>query len=168
MSLFRNNRQRAIAYAAFKELERMLKEDGELPPGFAEPLTGETITIKLPPGLSVYREPGKNGDGIIQKKATQDLYGYGVWACFLMKLKAFKQHNVVMQIIREAWAEAMRTPATNVETELDKIDPELAKFVKELKERPGPMRDEQTPRKVERLAKGYAQLTFGTPPAKAA
>ena len=64
---FTNERERAAAFAAYKELERALKEDGELPAGFSEDLSGVEVRVKIPQGTRVYREIGKNGvEKIIQ------------------------------------------------------------------------------------------------------
>ena len=59
-----NPDQKATVYAAFKELERILKLDGNdtLPIGKYD-VSGRTITITLPE-MSVEREAGLKGDGI--------------------------------------------------------------------------------------------------------
>ena len=166
MRIFQTSRQRAIAYAAFKELERILKEDGDMAPGTSYDVSGETITITLPPGTTIYREAGMTGDGTIQKKAVQNLYGYAVWALFLQRLALFKQANDVRRILMLAWKEAME--GTKVEQELNRIDPEIAEFVERLKAMPGPKRTEQTPRKVERKTAALAHMNFNGTPIKVA
>jgi hypothetical protein len=40
MKNFPNLQTKAAAYAAYKDLERMLNEDGDLPPGFSANLSG--------------------------------------------------------------------------------------------------------------------------------
>lgn len=152
------DRQRAIAYAAYKELEKLLKNDGELPPGNYN-ISGESLTIVLSE-TSVSRSVGEGG-GFIYKKATQNLYGWSVWALFLKKLKAFNQAGAVKRILMEAWTESMITGET-VEKELKDIDPELAAFTEELKKQPAPKRREVTPRKITKEAD--AQIIFSRNP----
>ena len=72
---FPNLQSKAAAYAAYKELERMLKADGDLPPGFSQDVSGVSIEITIPNGTTISRDVGLKGDGKIWKKATQNLYG---------------------------------------------------------------------------------------------
>jgi hypothetical protein len=147
---FPNLQTKAAAYAAMKDLERMLKEDGELPPGFNAELSGVTVEIKLPPGTSVTRDAGKKGDGRQEKKATQNLYGWAIlYECFRV-CRLFKQHKklerVLMMIVRRAVNRAISSQEAFAE-----LMPRRAEEIKELKDSlPVPMRDEPTPRMVNR------------------
>ena len=148
---FPNLQTKAAAYAAYKDLERMLKADGELPPGFNADLSGVTVEIKLPPGTSVSRDAGKHGDGRQDKKATQNLYGWAIlFECFRV-CSLFKQHKklerVLMMIVRRAVNRAIST-----EESFRELMPKRAAEIKQLKASlPVPMRDEPTPRMVNRL-----------------
>ena len=62
--------QKAVLYAAQKEIERMLKDDGDLPVGFAIDVSGMKLELTFPPGTVVNRDAGPNGDGMIEKKAA--------------------------------------------------------------------------------------------------
>jgi len=147
---FPNLQTKAAAYAAMKDLERMLKEDGELPPGFQADLAGVTVTIKLPPGTSVSRDAGKKGDGRQDKKATQNLYGWAIlYECFRV-CSLFKQHRkleaVLMKIVRRAVNRAISS-----EDAFRELMPKRAEEIQALKDSlPVPMRDEPTPRMVNR------------------
>lgn len=160
--MFQSNQQRAVAYAAYKELERLLENDGQLPPGFAYNVAGQTVTIQLP-NITVQRELGVNKDGMIQKKATQNLYGYATWAFFLKRIAKFNQAHIVRNAIMDALREAVATPPRkdkpNMEAEIEKIDPEIGKFMAQLK-KDMPKRDEQTARQVQRLDQSQCLLTF--------
>lgn len=160
--MFRNARQRAIAYAAYKELERMLKEDGEIAPGVLEHVGGESITITLAAGTRVYRDRGVTGDGTIKKRATQNLYGYAVWALFIKRLVKFNQWKAIRAALFDAWREALALPNGSVELQLNELDPELAQHADALRNHPGPDRIEQTPRMVGRGAGNpLPQVRFG-------
>jgi hypothetical protein len=145
---FANNQAKAAAYAAFKGLEKMLKEDGELPPGFSANVAGSKIEIVIPPNTTVTRDEGKDGDGIIKKKATQNLYGWAIlYECFRV-CSLFKQHKklerVLMKIVRRAVNRAISTQDAFTE-----LMPKRAEEIQLLRDSlPVPMRDEQTPRKV--------------------
>ena len=75
--LFRTIDQRAVAYSVHNLLGKMLKEDGELPPGYSMDVSGKQLIITLPPETIVSRSEG-DGDGTEQKKATQKLYGFAI------------------------------------------------------------------------------------------
>lgn len=147
---FPNNQAKAAAYAAMKDLERMLKEDGELPPGFSTNLSGVTVEIKIPQGTTVYREKGINGDGIIEKMATQNLYGWAILhECFRF-VRKFKQHKILekslMKIVRRAIRKAIST-----ERAFREIAPNEAKQINDLRDAMRmPKRPEQTPRMIGR------------------
>lgn len=156
--VFASDRQRAVAYAVYKELEKKLKADGELPPGCDYDLSGEQLTVTLPALTRVSRNIGQ-GNGIIRKKATQNLYGYHVWALFIARLKKFNQWNVIKGILIEVWREALAS-STKVADELQDIDPELAEIAKALQEENGPMREEPTPRLVSKPKGAEVYLVF--------
>lgn len=150
MKHFPNLQTKAAAYAAYKDLERMLKEDGELPPGFNAELSGVKVEITLPPGTSVNRDAGKNGDGRQDKKATQNLYGWAIlYECFRV-CSLFKQHKklerILMMIVRRAVNRAISS-----EDAFRELMPKRAEEIQKLKDSlPVPMRDEPTPRMVVR------------------
>jgi len=148
--LFHNNETKAAAYAAYKELERMLKIDGELPPGFSADLSGVKIEIKLPHGTGVFRDAGLQNDGIIKKKATQNLYGWAILhECFRV-CSLFKQHKklerVLMKIVRRAVKKAISS-----EDAFAELMPKRAEDIQNLRNSlPVPMRNEPTPRQMVR------------------
>jgi hypothetical protein len=147
--MFRTNEQRAVAYAVFKALETALKEDGDLPPGFSMDLSGQTFTMTLPGGTTVHRERGEKGDGMIGKKATQNLLSIGTMAFLVERLKRFNQASQVEACLREAWTWALENPQTKVEDRLPIYCPELNRIIEEFKSKGGPKREEKTPRKIQ-------------------
>ena len=146
--IFPNLKTRATAYAAYKELENMLKEDGEIPPGAEINVSGNSITITLPPDTIVKRDPGLNGDGTILKKATQNLYGWAIlFECFRI-VRLFKHHKklerVLMMIVRRAVKNAVSS-----ETAFKQLMPKRAEEIQSLRDSlPVPKREEPTPRKI--------------------
>ena len=139
-----NDTQRATLYAVYKAIEKTLEEDGDLPPGFLANLNGHSLLVTLP-DTRISRDAGLKGDGIIHKKATQSLYGYGTWALLFDRLKSFNQYHYIRNILKDVWTEAVKNK-TKVQKELASIDPELDKFAKELQKQDGPKRAEETPR----------------------
>jgi len=147
-----NPDQKATVYAAFKELERILKADGNdtLPIGEYD-VSGRTVTITLP-AMTVEREAGLNGDGIIEKTATQNLYGWAVIAALANRLKRFNQWNVVREPLIEAIREVLSTTGKTVCSELSEIDETFAQQVEQVKtELRPPARPENTPRNLKRV-----------------
>jgi hypothetical protein len=148
MKNFPNLQTKAAAYAAYKDLERMLNEDGDLPPGFSANLSGVVVEIKIPQGTLVSRDAGKNGDGRQEKKATQNLYGWAIlFECFRI-CKLFKQHKrlerVLMKIVRRAVNRAISS-----EQSFRELMPKRAEEIQALKDSlPVPKRDEPTPRMI--------------------
>jgi hypothetical protein len=132
-----------------KALESILDNDSALPPGCCIDVSGESFTITLAPGTVVSRDLGEKGDGVIFKKATQNLYGFKTMALFVKRLFRFNQGTVVLKTLREAWDEAMRIPGGKVGEQLIAADPELAEIAEQLRKLPGPMREEKTARKVD-------------------
>lgn len=157
----RSNAEIAALYAAMKEIERQTKGK-ELPPGNYD-LSHVNVTIVMPEGTSVYRDPGANGDGTREVKATANLYGYATWAAFLKRLAKFNQANVIRAMLIEALQEALNS-GTNVETELSEIDPELAAAIEELRKTELPTRIENTVRQVKRPKDAIASLMVNTVP----
>lgn len=159
---FRNNLQRATAYAASKMLEKILKDPQEqLPHGVEYDVSGQVFTIKLPMGTKVSRDAGLKGDGIIKKRATQNLYGYAVWAFFLQRLKKFNQANAVRKMLAESFKAAMENVGQDVvKKELCELDPELDVLIKELQGEKIAMRDEQTPRMLSAPTNAKPEILF--------
>jgi hypothetical protein len=171
-----DQKQRAVTFAAYKHLEGLAKKaDGvcELPPGMKMDVSGETLTITLPPNTIVERQLG-DGDGTCQKKATQNLYGWSILYAFTYQaeryLKKFRLHKkfrtflqrFITRIVRQA-LDTGKTSEESFKTEF----PEVAKGIEELKQSLNvPMRTEPMPRKCER--KLPATLVFGKKKKKAA
>ncbi len=150
MKMFPTIEAKAAAYAAMMELKRMLDADGELPHGCNYDLSGVTVQVTIQPGVSVYREEGLNKDGMIEKTATQNLYGYAILAECFRFAKMFKQHKKLerslMKLVRRALNRAISTKAAFRE-----LMPRQAAAIEELKDGLNiPKREEQTPRMVER------------------
>ena len=150
MKHFPNNQAKAAAYAAYKDLERMLEEDGDLPPGFHADVSGVKVEITIPPQTVIYREKGMNGDGIIMKAATQNLYGWAILhECFRF-VRKFKQHKALekslMKIVRRAIRKAISSEKAFAE-----IAPNEAKQINELRDAMRmPKRPLETPRMIDR------------------
>ena len=145
---FSNDEQRAAAYAAMKMLERMLKEDGELPPGFNLDISGRRVEITFPPNTVVERDSGTNGDGTIYKKATQNLYGYALITALAQRLRSFHQWNVMRDAILQAVRDAM-IGGNTLAQQLTQADPEFATGLEALRaEMAITPRCEDTPRIV--------------------
>lgn len=163
--MWNTNFEKAVAYGAYKELERLLKDSdgqGHLPPGFKADVSGQSLTITLP-NMIVEREKGWNGNGTIKKKATQNLYGYATWCLFIKRLAKFNQAKAILVILKDVWEEVMKSndkvDANQVEAELVRLDPELANYIQTLKEQDGPKREEKTPRQAYNLS-GTILLNF--------
>lgn len=144
----------ARLYAAFKLLERTLKEDGELPPGFYLDVSGDEVTIKFPKGTVVERDKGTHGDGTILKKAVQNAYGYPTWALMVERLRRFHQWNAIREAMIDAIHEAVTTEG-NTREYIRTTYPETVSIMDELQQNLEiPPRIEDTPRicKVTKLA----------------
>ena len=145
--MFANDQHKAIAYAAYKSLERMLNDDGKLPAGFYLDVSGKEITIKLPKGSVVEREVGTNGDGSNHKKATQNLYGYTLWALMIQRLCKFNQWAAIRTAMIDAMKVVVSKKYTDFRVEITKEDPQLVELIDELQnELKIPTRKEETPR----------------------
>lgn len=148
--MFPNNSTRAAAYAAYKELERMLKADGDLPPGFFQDVSGTTIEITIPKGTTITRDKGNKGNGTIEKAATQNLYGWAIlYECHRVAAK-FKQHKrlikILMKIVRRAVNRAISSEDAFREL-MPRQAEEIAKLKATIKV---PKREESTPRMINR------------------
>lgn len=157
---------RAAAYVAYKELERMLDEDGVLAPDSCFDLSGVTVEVTIPNGTSVARDGGKNGDGKIWKTATQNLYGYSILhQCFRVAAK-FKQQKTLRRILRGIVRRAIKQSISS-EKALLETNPNAAEELKALKATLDlPQREEDTPRKINRKNGGLFP-TIAIHPAKA-
>ena len=165
-------RQRAILYGAYKHLESWAKaNDGpcELSPGTEIDVSGEVLTITLPPKTIVSRSEGENGDGRCYKKATQNLYGWSILYAFvyqaeriLGKFNQAKRFRKLLQpFLTRIVRQALDTGNTSEEA-FRKAYPQVAKGIDELKSSLNvPMRNEPIPRKCPRDAKLPATLAFG-------
>lgn len=132
--MFKTDTDRAVAYAAFKTLERMLKNDGELPPGFCLDVSGANLNITLPQGTVVERDKGSNGDGTMYKKATTKLFGYAMWALMLVRLDRFKHGNQVREIMVDAAKAVLASPSKDVKGWVTKKFPDVAKEMEKLQQ----------------------------------
>lgn len=147
--MFVSDLDRGAAYAAYRALERLLSEDGKLPPGFSQDYSGCSVTVVLPPDSVVVRELGKNGDGTILKTAVQNLYGYALWALMIRKLRRFNQWSVIREMIIDCMQEVLRRPTKNIREEIIKEDPEVEHEIERIqKEINIPARVEETPRRL--------------------
>ena len=145
-----DNKRHAALYAAMKMIESEL--DGtEMDPGSTVELTGKSVTIVFPTETKVSRSLGTNGDGTSLQRNTQSLYGYAVWCYLLQRLQKFNQGNAIWTVVKDVWNQAAQGKIPTVESGLLTLDPELALFLEELKNQPGPMKDQATTR---RLTKG--------------
>ena len=145
-----DNKRHAALYAAMKMIEAEL-EDQSMDPGSIVELTGKSVTIVFPKGTKVSRSLGTNGDGTSPQKNTQSLYGYGVWCYLLQRLQKFNQGNAIWNVVKDVWDQAAQGNIPTVESGLVTLDPELASFLEQLKNQPGPMKNQATTR---RLTKG--------------
>jgi|694.fasta_scaffold42610_12 hypothetical protein len=145
--MFTSEKDRAIAYATMKTLERMLDADGDLSPGMKLDVSGSKMTVILPPGSIVEREAGSKGDGMVMKKAVQNLYGYALWALMIRRLRAFKQWNMIRVAILEAMKEVVSRNGKNLRDQIIKENPEIADEIMAIQnELQIPDRQEETPR----------------------
>lgn len=134
--MFSCDTQRAKVYAAHKFLERMSKEDGELPPGFSLDISGQSLTITFPPNTVVSRSTGEDGLGHLWHKASQNLNGFAVIAVMIFTLRKFNQAGWIIREILSAIRKAIKTKTLSTEDKLIQQDTltveELEKFKSEL------------------------------------
>lgn len=151
-----NANEHAIAYAAQKLLEKTLKNE-TFPHNTCLDISFQSITITFNKNTVVERDGGVNGDGIIEKTATQNLYGYALIAALAQRLKKFNQWNAIRLEILEAVRDALKNGKT-LEKELLK-DKDFAQQLEDIKEtvRVDP-RKEPTPRKL--IADLPPKITF--------
>jgi type II secretory pathway component PulJ len=155
--IFPDLQTKAAAYAAYKELERMLEIDGTLPPGCNFQVGNNTVEIVLPPQVTVTRDKGINGE--IEKTATQNLYGWAILhECFNIA-RLFKQHKrleqVLLKIVRRAIKRAISTKEA-----FTQLHPQQAQAIDSLKKSLKlPKRKEPTPRMVNRQTAAMATVS---------
>lgn len=149
----------ATLYAAQTEIKKLLdktdkngKKVNPLPVGEYH-VSGNIVEIELPE-MNVNRDGGKDGDGIIHKTATQNLYGWAVITALADRLKRFNQWDKVRQPLLEAIREVLKSNSKTLGSELSEIDETFAAQVEKIKQelRP-PTRPEDTPRTINRLRK---------------
>lgn len=147
--MFANDQQRAAAFAAYKMLERMLKQDNQnIPPGYEYDLSNHKIEITFPKGTIVSRDKGTTGDGTITKTNTPKLYGYALIAALAIRLKKFNQWNTVRNHLIQAVRDAI-TNGNSLQEELKTQDPEFNKQLNDIRASVNaPTRTEDTPRNV--------------------
>jgi hypothetical protein len=146
----RTNEEKAVLYAAYKLLERELDQDGELAPGTFLDVSGQSLTIKFPPNTVVERDKGTTGDGTVQKKAIQNLYGYPMFALLVHRLRKFNQWNQLRTVILETITDVLRRKGSKtVRDDIRKEYPETCELMDTLQnDFPIPPRTEDTPRVV--------------------
>jgi len=165
---FRNNEQRALAYTAHNLLGRMLKSDGELPPGYSMDLSGKQLVITMPPETIVSRSEGINGDGIEEKTATQMLYGYAIIYALVHHLMRYlrkfrleaKAERLMLSLVRRIVNTALESSITSEEA-FRELHPRLADGIEEIREKIRkrlPKIGYKTQRRVE--TSGKPTLTF--------
>jgi len=119
---------KAVAYAAMKELARILKSDGELPPGYQQDVSGKRCVVTIPQGTTVHRpEGGEDGAPIGKqyKAAMQNTYGYSVLYLLVERLERFCQHEVVLAELTAAICEIVENNADTTENTLRQRNPDL-------------------------------------------
>lgn len=146
--MFKSDYERAVAYAGYKTLERALKDDGDLPAGFYQDVTGVTLSVTFPKGSVVERDRGTNGDGSMFKKATSNIYGYALWALMIVKLRRFNQWKQIREVMLDAMREVIRRRGKKTfREEIEAEHPEVVKEIEALYTDLGlPERAEETPR----------------------
>lgn len=137
----------AALYAAMKMIEKRI-EGEKMTPGANVDLTGKSVTVNFSKGTKVTRAIGKNGDGTNPQKNTQSLYGYAVWCMLLKRLQKFNQDGAIWNVVREVWTEVAQGNVIDMANGLADVDPELAQFVEELKAMDGPMKNQDTTRRL--------------------
>lgn len=161
MKLFATDEQRALAFVAMKELEKMLNDDGDLSPNSNYDVSGQSVTVTIPDGVSVSRSGGENGDGIEMNSAMQNTYGYAVMFLLVERLQRFCQHKTVLNELHEVIMEVSKNRAVSTETVLKERNQELYKdfelWKANLKNELGE-RQQKTPRKIKRDSKKLPTL----------
>lgn len=140
--MFRNDGQRALAYTAHNLLGRMLKEDGELPPGFVMDLSGKQLVITMPPETVVSRSEGIKGDGIEDKTATQKLYGFAIIYALVHHLMRYlrkfrleaKAERLMLALVRRIVRTALESSVTS-EDAFRELHPRLANGIDEIRDK---------------------------------
>lgn len=113
---FRTDKERALAFATLKSLERCFDDEKtqgiELAPGFKMNVSGLSLTITQPPDTTVEKDAGINGDGLRPTTPTTDLYGFTLLAVMLEILSKFKQHRAIYRLVTVAARRAFKKGKT--------------------------------------------------------
>lgn len=141
--------QRAVLYAVYLLLKKMFdKHPDEIPAGTNVDVSGQTVVLTIPNGAFVKREMGENGDGTINKAATQNLYGFAMWAIIIKQLKLFKQWEAIWRVIQKAFTEQAVKSQGEVGKKIQEACPELDQLMKELRDKITVERKEPTSRRL--------------------
>lgn len=156
--------QKAALFAAYKALEMKAKDsDGEcgLPPDTRKHVGGMTVTVHLPDGWIVERPAGTNGDGIIEKAATQNTYGFAVLLALLERAERFKQGQFMLNLIIDAIADAVRGECPTQQAMCENYPELMNKLLQSVDDirQQLPKRFEPTPRKLEKSGKPNILIT---------
>lgn len=125
---------KAHAYATYKYLERCLKDDGDIPPGYSLDVSGCSLTIIIPPDTIVSRSLGQDGQGHDFHKASQNLNGFAVITLFVRVLLKFNQWFAIKRPLLAAIKAALKTKTMGTEDKLIQKEPELEAEIEEIKE----------------------------------
>lgn len=145
---FQSELDQAAAYASYKYLEKIFKNQESLPVGSYD-VSGREVSIRLPTSCVITRDAGADGNGFNTKTATQDLYGYSLWALMAVRLRKFKQWATVKKIIKNSLKTVLKLQADatkegkTVKEIIQKRFPEVAAELEGLKE------DLQLPTRIE-------------------
>lgn len=153
------NEQLAIAYAAQKELERIIAANTDLPPGDYD-VSGQSIALSIPSGTIVSRSPGENGDGMVEKIASTNVNGFAVIACmfhvFTRVLALFRQKDKAekhaMRLVKRIVNKAVRSKVST-ESAFKKMYPKMAEQIDAVRDnfrQTLPKRSEPTARRINR------------------
>lgn len=141
------------AYAAYKELERFLKNE-QVAPGEYD-LGGVQVEVTIPDGTSLSK-----AEGYVEKVAAQNLYGYAVLFAVMEEsyrvLRKFRQEQKAKKMIERMIKRIVKKAATNgVSSEQAFLQacPHLKDTLERTKEEIRellPKRKEETPRVIKR------------------
>lgn len=146
--MFKSDDDRALAYAAYKSLEKLLLDDGDLPPGYSRDFSGSSVNIVLSKGSVVERSAGEHGNGTVMKRAVQNLYGYALWALLINRLRKFRQWNKIRVEIIDCMRQVISRSGNNMRQEIVKEFPEVVDEMAQIQsEITIPCRIEETPRR---------------------
>ena len=124
---------RATAYGTYKYLERLLKEDGQFDPGFEMDLSGQSLTMVLPPGTRLTRSLGTDGQGHDFHTASTNLNGFAVLTLFIRVCLKFNQWFSIKRPLIAAIKAAIKTKTMGTEDKLVQAEPDLAAEIEAVK-----------------------------------